>query len=199
MHLKKFMFTFGSILICTCVALYLVIFSSPKVEKDLRSQYLKGGDFQLKHDGKAFQLSQLKGSPVILYFGFTHCPDVCPVGLAVIRDALNSSTSLADVPVVFVTLDPDRDTPEILKQYTSFFHSNIIPLRGTLEETKSVIESYGGFFRLNKSQADSASEANYSVDHSAYYYLIDSSGELMRVLDHSASSTEIADTLKSLL
>lgn len=197
MQLKRFLFTFTAILISLIVFLYFTIFSQAKIEKDIRSQYLKGGNFQLLNDGKPFELTQLKGRPVILYFGYTSCPDVCPVGLALIRDALNSSDKLSGVPAVFVTLDPERDTLKILKDYVAFFHANIIPLTGSLENIRAVIESYGGFFRhVNKNASE---DGQYLVDHSAYYYVIDSSGELIRVYDHSVSSKELAETVKSLL
>ena len=196
--LKRFLLTLGvilSVLVCT---LYFLIFSSAPLEKDIRSQYLKAGDFQLHLKGKPFKLSELKGQPVILYFGYSSCPDVCPVGLAVIRDVLNSSDKFNDVKALFVTLDPERDTPDVLREYTQFFHPNIIPLSGALENIKKVIESYGGFVRNNRPRSSEVA-SNYQVDHSAYYYLIDANSELVRVLDHSATAKEIADALRRLL
>jgi len=198
LSLKRFLLTLGvilSVLVCT---LYFLIFSSAPLEKDIRSQYLKAGDFQLRLEDKSFRLSELKGQPVILYFGYSSCPDVCPVGLAVIRDVLNSSEKFDDVKVLFVTLDPARDTPEVLEEYTQFFHPNIIPLTGHIEEIKKVIEAYGGFVRNNR-PASAEVASNYQVDHSAYYYLIDANSELIRVLDHSATAKEIADALRRLL
>tara|TARA_R110002167_G_scaffold162994_2_gene359663 strand:+ start:195 stop:650 length:456 start_codon:yes stop_codon:yes gene_type:complete len=149
-------------------------------------------------DEQPFELYQLKGQPVILYFGYTSCPDVCPVGLAVIRDALNSSEKFSTVPALFVTLDPARDTSERLSEYVAFFHKNIIPLRGSIEQTKSVIESYGGFLRHNV-KAHEGADKDYLVDHSAYYYLLNKNAELVRVFDHSISSSDLAEILKSLL
>lgn len=197
MYLKKFFFTFTLIILSLITYLCFVIFSQPSLEKDLRSQYLKGGDFQLMHDKKPFSLSSLKGSPVILYFGYTFCPDICPVGLAVIRDALNSEEEFKNIPVIFVTIDPDRDSSERLKEYVGFFHQNIIPLRGQAEETQAIIKAYGGFFRKNI--PDIAENSEYVVDHSAYYYLIDANGELTRVYDHSISSEVLAESLRGLL
>lgn len=196
--LKRFLLTLAVILFVLVTSLYFLIFYSPPLEKDIRSQYLKGGDFQLRQQGSPFNLSDLKGQPVILYFGYSSCPDVCPLGLAVIRDVLKSSDEFSGIKALFVTLDPDRDTPEILQEYTRFFHPNIIPLTGALEEIKAVIESYGGFLRNNRpASVDVASQ--YLVDHSAYYYLIDANSELVRVFDHSTSAKEIADALRRLL
>lgn len=178
--------------------MYFFIFATPTVEKDIRSQYLKAGNFKLLFDEQPFELNQLKGQPVILYFGYTFCPDVCPVGLAVIRDALNSSEKFSKVPVLFVTLDPGRDTAERLREYVSFFHKNIIPLRGSLEQIKSVIEAYGGFLRHTVKNHEKM-DKDYLVDHSAYYYLLNKQGELVRVFDHSITSADLAEILKSLL
>lgn len=198
MSLKRFLLTLGVILCVLSAGLYYFIFASPALEKDLRSQYLKAGDFELRQQHDPFKLSDMKGQPVILYFGYSSCPDVCPVGLAVIRDVLNSSDELSDLKALFVTLDPKRDTPEVLQEYTHFFHPNIIPLTGKIEEIKTVIESYGGFLRNNQPVSADVS-TNYLVDHSAYYYLIDANSELFRVFDHSTSAKEIADALRRLL
>lgn len=198
LYLKKFFFTFSFILIALVFCLYFFIFATPPVEKDIRSQYLKAGNFKLLSDKQPFELSQLKGQPVILYFGYTFCPDVCPVGLAVIRDALNSSKKFSKVPVLFVTIDPERDTSERLREYVSFFHENIIPLRGSLEQIKTVIEAYGGFLR-NNVKNDDETTTDYLVDHSAYYYLLNKQGELVRVFDHSIAATDLAEILESLL
>ena len=198
MRSKRFLFTVSIIFFLLGASLSLFIYSSSSVEKDLRSQYLKAGDFQLSHQGKPFKLSDLKGQPVILYFGYTSCPDVCPLGLAVIRDVLKSSEEFSKVKTLFVTLDPARDTPEVLQQYTAFFHPNIIPLTGSLSDIKGVIEAYGGFLR-HHSPANEQQPDVYMVDHSAYYYLIDSNSELVRVIDHHVSAENLAESLRHLL
>lgn len=195
MYLKKFTFTFVSLILCSLIYLAWVVLTKPTIERDLRAQYLKAGDFQLELDDKPFRLSDLSGNPVILYFGYTSCPDVCPVGLAVIRDVLNSERFFDPVKVLFITLDPERDTPDKLKEYAAFFHKNILPLRGSLEDTKDVIEAYGGFFRKGNLRGD----GSYVVDHSAYYYLIDSEGRLVRVFDHSATVNDIVESLRAVL
>lgn len=197
MYLKRFLFTFVLIILSILAYLYFIVFAQAITEKDLRSQYLKGGDFQLLESDKPFSLSQLKGAPVILYFGYTYCPDVCPVGLAVIRDVLNSSKRFSDVPAIFVTLDQERDTAEKLSEYVAFFHQNIIPLRGEVDEIQKVIEAYGGSFI--KVIPSGAKNSEYLISHSSYYYLIDSNGELTRVYDHSVSAETLAESLRGLL
>lgn len=162
--------------------------------KDTRASYLKGGDFTLSSGDGTVSLASLSGHPVILYFGYTYCPDVCPVGLAVIRDALQSDPSFVNVKALFVTVDPERDTASRLAEYVAFFHSNIIPLRGSEAEIKTVAQSYGTYF-MRGTQAGET----YAVDHTAYFYLIDAGGELVRVLDHATTPEQLADALKMLL
>lgn len=168
--------------------------SEPDTHKDVRARYLKGGDFTLFSGQTEFRLSSLKGRPVILYFGYTYCPDVCPVGLAVIRDALQSDPSLAPVTTLFVTVDPERDTSQRLDEYVAFFHPSILALRGTEAEIKLVAQSYGTHFMRGKQEGES-----YAIDHTAYFYLIDAAGELVRVLDHDTTPTQLAAALKALL
>lgn len=198
MYVKRFWITVFLVFTSLLIVLYFAMIATPSIKKDIRSEYLKGGDFTLLHNGEKLSLSDLKGNPVVLYFGYTFCPDVCPVGLAVLRDVLNSSPRYSPVKVLFITLDPERDTEDVLDAYTDFFHPNILPLRGPLEEIQAVISAYGGFLRHNKA-AEGKSQSDYLVDHSVYYYLIDGRGELVRVMDHSATEKEIAETLRQLL
>lgn len=193
---KRFTVTLFLLLVATVVAVFWA-WAPASIEPDLRARYLKAGDFQLEHEGKPFSLSQLQGSPVVLYFGYTFCPDVCPVGLSRIREALLSSDDFNEVPVLFITLDPDRDTTERLRDYVSFFHSNIRPLRGSIEQTSLVTGAYGAFFRSNRDE--SQNKEAYTVDHSAYVYLLDREGGLIRVLDHDVTASEIAELLHKLL
>ncbi len=163
--------------------------------KDTKAQYLQGGDFSLSNEGETFRLQDLRGQVVILYFGYTYCPDVCPLGLTVIRDALNSDTAFAGVPALFVTLDPARDTKARLNEYTQFFHPNIRGLTGSLEEIQSLAKNYGTYFKAMDPEEGKA----YTVDHTAYFYLISEEGELMRVLDHNTRPEALAEALKTLL
>ena len=202
MNVRSISFTL--LLVVTSLIVYAfskqLMFAS--LEQDLKSQYLKAGDFELLYQNEAFKLSQLQGQPVILYFGYTFCPDVCPVGLSVIRDVLTSSDDFSNVRALFVSLDPERDSAARIEEYTSFFHANILGLYGNLAEITAVSSAYGTFFRKNSPTSPSDTHGalpNYTVDHSAYYYLIDTQGKLVRVLDHSTKSEEISDLLHKLL
>ena len=104
-----------------------------------------GGDFQLSRTGDSFALADYRGQVVLLYFGYTYCPDVCPTSLALMRQALNqlAPEQLARVQGVFVSVDPERDTPERLKEYAGFFHPRIIGVSGSEEQLALAGRLYG--------------------------------------------------------
>lgn len=172
-----------------------LIFGRSQSPQDLRAAYLPGGEFTLSHGGEQFDMESLRGSPYLLYFGFTHCPDVCPTGLITIKDALNADDAFESVRALFVTVDPDRDTAERMEEYARFFHPNIVGKTGTLEEIRALTKAYGTYFMAAKAGDDES----YSVDHTAYFYLIDDDGRLARVLDHNVNALTIAEELRKLL
>lgn len=163
--------------------------------EDLRAQYLEAGDFHLQGEKGPVALSDFKGRPVILYFGFTFCPDICPVGLTVIRDALNGSERFKPVQAIFISIDPERDTHERLSEYLEFFHPQLLGLRGEVDEVRAIAKRYGGYFVQGKADE----QGQYNVDHTAYYYLIDANGKLVRVLDHDTSAETLVEELKKLI
>lgn len=169
---------------------------SPK-EKDpsvLKANFLKGGDFQMTSGDSVFRLSDLKGSVVLLYFGFTSCPDVCPTGLSVIKSAMKKLKGRADdIQVLFVTLDPERDDDIRLKEYLPFFDERIVGLTGSPAELEEVAKLYGVYYK--KVESDTTA-LGYSIDHSANFFVIDSAGSLAYVLDHSVSSSTLADVIR---
>lgn len=190
-------FLIASFLACVMAGLlsYQAIQNSKGPEKDIKAQYLEGGDFKLQGFQGDTTLAQFSGAPMVLYFGFTFCPDVCPVGLTVIRDAINSDPALADIQSLFITLDPERDTIERLKEYLAFFHPNLHGATGPLAEIQAVAKRYGTYFA--KTKADET--GNYSVDHTAYFYVLDANGELVRVMDHNTKAQALASAIKNLL
>jgi cytochrome oxidase Cu insertion factor (SCO1/SenC/PrrC family) len=124
--------------------------------------------------GARVSLSDFRGKVVLLYFGFTYCPDVCPTDLAVIAQTLQSlGTSGDEVQPLFVTLDPARDTRELLRGYVSAFHPRIVALSGSEDEIRRVATAYKVYFE----KVTPPGSASYSIDHSAFTFLLDRNGK----------------------
>lgn len=121
-------------------------------------------------------LSDFKGKVVLLFFGYTHCPDVCPTALQTLSRTMGllSEKDRDKVQVVFISVDPERDTPEQAQRYAEFFYPGFIGLSGKPEEIEKVAKDYMAYYR----KVESGSKAGYLVDHTAYIYLVDQKGQL---------------------
>ncbi len=141
-----------------------------------------GGDFELTaHTGKPFSSEQLKGKAHAVFFGFTHCPDICPTTLLEMTKRLDDLGDAAkDLEVLFISVDPKRDTVELLGRYLSAFHDNITGLTGTPEQIADVAKKYRAIYRKVPSEND---PNDYTMDHTATVYLFDGSGKLVSTLD----------------
>lgn len=157
----------------------------------------EGGDFSLTRDGQAFHLADHRGQVVLLYFGYTYCPDVCPTSMAMIRQTLREldAEQLQQVQGVFVSVDPERDTPEQLAEYARFFHPNILGVTGSEEELAAAGRLYGAGWR----RADTDSALGYAVDHSSNTYVIGKDGRLAETLPHGTGPQRILTTVLRLL
>lgn len=142
-----------------------------------------GGDFILQSAGGPISLQGLRGKVVLLFFGYTSCPDVCPLDLRIMAEALDglSKPQLDRVQGLFVSVDPKRDSVEKLQEYTSYFHSKILGLTDTEDVIKKVATLYGVQYHQ---VALKDSKLPYSVNHSAVTYLIDPEGELRFIFPH---------------
>ena len=154
--------------------------------------------FTLDSPEGALSLKDLRGKVVLLFFGFTSCADVCPISLATISHAfsylndneLNMSKSL------FISLDPERDTLERLKEYTGYFHQNIIGVTGTMKELSMVTDIYGVKFE-KKESPDSA--LGYVIYHSSKIFVIDPQGQLRKKFPHNIDVQLLVQQIRSLL
>ncbi|GIJ87371.1 Cu-binding protein [Aspergillus pseudoviridinutans] len=143
-----------------------------------------GGPFTLMDlDGKEFTAEDLKGKYSFVYFGFTHCPDICPDELdkmAEIIDRVKEATKGENIFLpVFITCDPARDTPQVLREYLKEFHPDIIGLTGTYEQVKHVCKQYRVYFSTPK---DVNPGEDYLVDHSIYFYLMDPDNDFVECI-----------------
>ena len=157
----------------------------------------QGGDFALTRDGQSFRLVDHRGRVVLLYFGYTYCPDVCPTSMAMLRQALRQldAEQLQRVQGVFVSVDPERDTPEQLADYAGFFHPNILGVTGSEEELAAAGRLYGAAWQ----RADTDSAMGYAVDHSSNTYVIGKDGRLAETLPHGTGPQRIVETVLRLL
>jgi len=157
----------------------------------------QGGDFRLQTDAGALDLAELRGKVVLIYFGYTSCPDICPTNLAIIASALRrlSAAERARVRVLFVSVDPERDTPTRLAEYAGYFHPNILGLTGTPDAVARAASLYGA--RYGREPSESA--MGYLVYHTAYTYVVDPTGRLVERLDHATPPEEVLQVIRDQL
>jgi len=157
-----------------------------------------GGDFTLRSWQGPLSTEDLRGKVLLIYFGYTSCPDICPTSLALTANALKALTpaELARVQVLFISVDPQRDTPERLREYTAYFHPSILGVTGTPAQVAAAARLYGAAYHRSQA-ADSA--MGYTVDHSAYTYVVGPAGGLVQVLEHGTPSDRIVVAIRSLL
>ncbi|RXG86322.1 SCO family protein [Bradyrhizobium vignae] len=155
-----------------------------------------GGPFQLTdQNGKAVTDKSLKGKPTLIFFGYTHCPDVCPTSLFEISEVLRAMGKDADkVNAVFISVDPERDTPATMKDYLSSFDPHLEGLSGDPAETAKVITSYRVYAKKVPSK-----DGDYTMDHTALVYLMDRDGRFVSPFNLKRTPEEAAADLKRYL
>lgn len=157
-----------------------------------------GGPFRLiDSDGRERSDADFRGQLMLVEFGYTFCPDVCPLGLQLFADVLDRLGPAADeVAPVFITLDPARDTPAVLKSYVQHFSPRITALTGPREAIDAATKAYRVYYRLG---ADAASNLNYLVDHSAILYLMGRDGKFLTHFTHETPPDRVAAAIRSRL
>ena len=143
-------------------------------------------------DGRPFDLASLRGEPVLVFFGYTHCPDVCPATLADVRDALKLVDR--EVGVVFVTIDPDRDDAAAMKQYVGYYQAGFIGLTGTPDEIRAAADAWG----ISYAKVESGSASGYAMAHTADAFLVDPEGRLRHRIWFGAGPEVIAGRINGL-
>jgi protein SCO1 len=156
-----------------------------------------GKDFQLADfNGQQRQLTDFRGKVVAVFFGYTHCPDVCPTTLAELASAVSKLGPDANrVQVLFITADPERDTSAVLKQYVTAFNPTFLGLRGTPEQTAAVAKAFKVLIQKNAG----VDPNNYTVDHSSGTYVYDTSGRLRLYVSYGQSADVFAHDIEQLL
>ena len=157
-----------------------------------------GGDFTLTSVNGKQSLSDFKDKLVLIYFGYTYCPDICPTNLGNLSVAYRQFTpeEREQLQILFVSVDPERDTPERLKQYADYFEANIIGMTGTPENIAEISRRYGVVYAKVD---DPNNGTNYAVDHSAFTYVIDQQGVWQTQLQHATTPDVFVQTVRQYL
>lgn len=156
-----------------------------------------GGDFVLQTVDGPFDTKMLRGKVLLVYFGYTHCPDICPASLAAGGQALNALTAeeREKVRLLMISVDPERDSLQHLKEYTGFFHPQMLGATGTPAEIAKIAGSFGAGYVKQAAKAD----GSYAVDHTVSTYVVGPDGKLAAVLDLGVPTDKLLATIRQLL
>lgn len=170
-----------------------VVQNAPPMPKEAGSSV--GGAFSLTdHNGQAVTHQSWPGKYKLVFFGFTHCPDVCPAALDKITTALNAlGTDAEKIQPLFITVDPKRDTAEVMKAYVASYHASITGLTGSEEQIKAVEDAY----KVYAAKAPGGDAAYYMMDHSGYIYLMSPDDRMVKILRSSDPAEKLAETMKA--
>ncbi|TIO05778.1 SCO family protein [Mesorhizobium sp.] len=157
-----------------------------------------GGSFTLTApDGTTVTDETYRGKWLLVFFGYTSCPDVCPATLSEIAVAIEElGPDAAKLQPIFITVDPERDTPEVMGKYTGAIDPRIVGLTGSPQQIAAVAQGYGAYSARHKTEAGAE---DYVVDHSTYIYIMDPQGKFVRGLDFDTPASLIADTLRKIM
>lgn len=197
-NIVRFIIIFASIILT--ISMYFLLSTQPsnviKVNKGDKVEI--GGQFTLiNQDGELFDSLKFDKQYKLIYFGFTYCPDICPDSLQKITALLDSLESYKiDILPIFITIDPERDTPNALKEYIKNFHHKFIALTGSTEQIQTVAKLFKVYYQMAPEKENSK---DYMIDHSAFLYLMDKEGNYVAHFDTSEKSDIISYKLIKLL
>lgn len=176
------------------ISMFLMV-ANPAYSQDSDSTI--GGNFQLTaHTGDPFQLSDIHGKVGVIFFGFTYCPDVCPTTMLEIQRLLTSlGEDASKVQVLFISVDPKRDTPDKLESYVNYFNKDIIGLTGSMEDIGRVLEQY----RATVSFSGDTAGDSYTVEHNANLFLIDKQGQVGGIILPRTPFSVVEQQVKKLI
>jgi len=182
-----------SLLLIT-IFISVVYFAYDNNKQSSLSAVPKGGDFILESKTGSFDLKEQRGKIVLIYFGYTFCPDICPTNLSLMAQALNelSEKEIEQVIPVFISVDPQRDSLDHLDNYASFFHQSIIGMTGSETTIANIAKQYGVAYQKVTGQSD----GGYLIDHSSFTYLVDKKGQLINSFPHATDPLEIVNSIR---
>ncbi len=181
------------------ISLLLVLGTTTATAEKLDVYDTLGGDFSLRSTlGKEAGPQDFRGKVLLLFFGYLSCPDICPVSMATIRDALSQlpESEAAQVQPMFVSVDPERDRVDALREFVTYFHPNFVGFTGEHEKLRRIIRMYGGaYMKDTRTKTDSG----YLVAHSGYVYLMDQKGQIRALYKTDTSADTMAEGIRTLL
>jgi protein SCO1/2 len=200
MRTRLLVFIVAGFLVGALTAAAVLLLTAPEGTRQVRSSgtALVGGPFSLiGADGKTITDQDFRGRYMLVFFGFTHCPDICPAELQVIAEALDKlGDKAAKVVPIFITVDPQRDDPKTMGEYVKSFGPNFIGLTGSPDAIAAAAKAY----RVAYTKAENtASPKNYNVDHSALVYLMDPDGQYLAHFPYGTGAQEMAEKLDRFL
>jgi len=200
MRIRLISFLIAGFLIGALAGAAVLVVTMPPASQlvETSGEALVGGPFTLTGtDGKTVTDGNFRGRYMLVFFGFTHCPDICPAELQVIAQALDKLGDKASKVVpVFITVDPQRDTPKVMAEYVRSFGPNFVGLTGTPDEIAAAAKAY----RVAYSKIENKdSTGDYTLDHSALVYLMGPDGKYVTHLSYGESAEEMAERLDKLV
>lgn len=193
---RSLIFAIGAVLVALSVGgAALFIGSDGRLGPIGSGKALVGGPFELTNqDGKRVKSSDFAGKYMLVVFGYTYCPDICPSELQVVSAALDEIGPSADrIQPVFVTVDPTRDTPQVMKDYVANFHPGFVGLTGSEEDISAIAKAYRVYYRKAE-QADPS--IPYLMDHTTLVYLMGPNGEYLTHFAYGTNVASLADGLR---
>jgi len=191
----------GAAVVSLLLAIGLVTFGAWQALRPAEAPALIGGAFSLTDQfGKTRTDADFRGKFLLVFFGFTHCPDICPIELQTLSDTMDQLGPAADkVTPLFVSVDPERDTPEVMRQYVANFNPHIVALTGTVAEVAAVAKAYRVYYAKATNGTASNNDADYILNHSAIVYVMGPDGRFVSHFDPGASAATMTAALRKLL
>lgn len=187
-----FTFSLSAILLAGCDAKP----SSPFIGHDISGSGLGQNLNMQDSNGTLRTLNDFKGKVLVVFFGYTQCPDVCPTALSQLAQAMQIlGDQASEVQVIMITVDPERDTPALLNEYVQLFHPDFIGLSGTAAQLHKTAQSFKAFYI----KAPSLQAGQYGMDHSSAFYLLDQTGAIRSLLPGEATPEDLAHDLSVLI
>ena len=187
----------GPLILASVLFAFALILSEPPARATEPGVTIGGPFTLLTPDGTTVTDRTYRGKWLLVYFGYTFCPNSCPTTLLEVATALKKLGPHAlQVQPLFITVDPERDTPKVMQQYTASFDPRIVGLTGTQQQIAAAAQEYGVYY-LRQPSGPGADD--YVMDHSTYLYIMDPQGKFVRAFDTNTSGDRIADVLRELV